>query len=118
MIVEKQVPYAYGVASMPINGGNMSNQGLEVSVGFTPVRTKDFVWNVSVNTSKNFNKVKSDINENENWKAAVGGNLNKKGYAVSSFWAFDFKGLNPVLLNLTCLQLRRIRRYTRMPQLS
>lgn len=25
MIVEKQVPYAYGVASMPINGGNMSN---------------------------------------------------------------------------------------------
>ena len=95
MIVEKQVPYAYGVASMPINGGNMSNQGLEVSVGFTPVRTKDFIWNVSVNTSKNFNKVKSNINENENWRAAVGGNLNKKGYAVSSFWAFDFKGLNP-----------------------
>lgn len=95
MIVEKQVPYAYGVASMPINGGNMSNQGLEISAGFTPVRTKNFVWNVSVNTSKNFNKVKSDLNEYKNWQAAVSGNLNKNGYAVSSFWAFDFKGLNP-----------------------
>lgn len=25
---------------MPINGGSMTNQGIEVSVGFTPVRTK------------------------------------------------------------------------------
>lgn len=39
--------------------------------------------------------MKSDINENENWKAAASGSLNKNGYAVSSFWAFDFKGLNP-----------------------
>ena len=33
MIVEKEVPYAYGVTSMPINGGSMTNQGIEVSVG-------------------------------------------------------------------------------------
>lgn len=95
MIIQKEVPYAYGVTSMPINGGKMTNQGMEISVGFTPVRTKDFVWSVSVNTSKNFNKVKSDINENKSWQNAVGGNLNKSGYAVSSFWAFEFKGLNP-----------------------
>lgn len=95
MIVEKEVPYAYGITSMPINGGNMSNQGVEISVGFTPVRTKNFVWNVSMNTSKNFNEVESDINENPSWKTAASGSLNKKGYAVSSFWAFDFKGLNP-----------------------
>lgn len=94
MIVEKEVPYAYGVTSMPINGGNMTNQGIEISVGFTPIRTDNFVWNMSVNTSKNFNKIKSTINENKNWRSAVNGSLNKDGYAVSSFWAFDFTGLN------------------------
>ena len=95
MIVEKTVPYAYGVTSMPINGGNMTNRGIEASASFTPVRTKNFVWSMSVNTSKNFNKVKAEMNANENWRAAVSGSLNKEGYPVSSFWAFDFKGLNP-----------------------
>lgn len=95
MIVEKEVPYAYGVTSMPINGGSMTNQGIEVSVGFTPVRTNNFTWSMSINSSKNFNEVKSTVNENENWRAAASGSLNKAGYAVSSFWAFDFSGLNP-----------------------
>lgn len=95
MIVEKEVPYAYGVVSMPINGGNMVNRGLEISAGFTPVRTDNFAWNVSVNTSKNFNKIKSSMNENAGWQMAASGALNKEGYAVSSFWAFEFKGLNP-----------------------
>ena len=95
MIVEKSVPYAYGVTTMPINGGNMTNRGLEISASFTPVRTNDFVWSMSVNTSKNFNKVKSEMTENQSWKMAAGGSINKEGYAVSSFWAFEFKGLNP-----------------------
>ena len=50
---------------------------------------------MSINSSKNFNEVKSTVNENENWRAAASGSLNKAGYAVSSFWAFDFSGLNP-----------------------
>ena len=95
MIVMKEVPYEYGIVSMPINGGNMKNQGWELSVSFTPVRLNDFVWTMSLNSSKNINKIESTMNENENWRSAVGGTLNKKGYAVSSFWAFDFIGLNP-----------------------
>lgn len=95
MIIQKEVPYAYGVTSMPINGGNMSNSGIEFSVGMTPIRTADFVWTLGLNTSKNFNKVESEITENENWRAATGGSINKKGYPVSAFWAFDFVGLDP-----------------------
>ena len=95
MIISKEVPYAYGVVSMPINGGNMTNQGLEISVGATVIRTNNFVWSLSLNTSKNFNEVKSDVEENSNWNAATSGALNKKGYAVSSFWAFEFTGLDP-----------------------
>ena len=92
--MEKEVPYAYGVTSMPINGGEMTNRGLEISFGLTPVRTSNFVWNMSVNTSKNFNKIESEMTENQSWMVAVSGGLNKEGYPVSSFWAFEFAGLN------------------------
>jgi len=94
MIVQKQVPYAYGVTSMPINGGNMLNRGVEIQLGATLIRTNTFSWALSMNTSKNFNRVKSKINENKNWRAAVSGSLNKAGYPVSSVWAFEFAGLD------------------------
>ena len=94
MIVEKQVPYAYGVASMPINGGDMLNRGVEIQLGATLIRTNTFSWALSVNTSKNFNRVESKMNENKNWRTAVSGSLNKAGYPVSSVWAFEFLGLD------------------------
>lgn len=94
MIVQKEVPYEYGVVSMPINGGNMLNWGWELSVGATLIRTKDFTWAFSMNTSKNYNRIKSKINQNKNWQAASSGSLNKEGYPVSAVWAFEFLGLN------------------------
>jgi TonB-linked SusC/RagA family outer membrane protein len=40
-----------------VNAGDMSNQGVEVSLNLTPIKTKDFSWDVRVNWSKNTNKV-------------------------------------------------------------
>jgi outer membrane receptor protein involved in Fe transport len=39
------------------NAGSMTNKGLELSVNGTPVRSKDFEWNIRVNWSENRNKV-------------------------------------------------------------
>lgn len=94
MIVLKEVPYAYGVTSMPINGGDMLNRGLELQIGATLIQSNNFSWSLSLNTSKNFNRVKSDINQNKNWRAAASGQLNKEGYPVSAVWAFEFTGLD------------------------
>lgn len=94
VILQKEVPYEYGVVSMPINGGRLWNKGWELSVMGTLVRTKDFTWNLSLNTAKNINKVDSKINQNKQWKGAVGGGLNKEGFPVNSIWAFEFMGLD------------------------
>src|SRR5260221_1021280 len=40
---------ATGYASKYVNAGNVSNKGFEASLFFTPVRTRDFSWNVNVN---------------------------------------------------------------------
>lgn len=94
MVVSRKIPYENGVVSMPVNGGSMSNSGWDLSFSLVPVRTKDFVWTLGMNTSKVYNKVKSDLEPTGEWTEAASGKLNKEGYAVSSFWAWRFKGIN------------------------
>jgi hypothetical protein len=46
-----------GFGSKTINAGNLQNSGVELQLMFTPVQTADFSWDVSLNWSKNKNKV-------------------------------------------------------------
>jgi TonB-linked SusC/RagA family outer membrane protein len=46
-----------GFGSKVINAAEIKNQGLELQLNFTPVVFKDFNWDVSINYSKNNNKV-------------------------------------------------------------
>ena len=48
---------ATGYASKFMNAGDVRNQGVEISIYATPVRTRDFSWDIRVNWSKNQNKV-------------------------------------------------------------
>lgn len=94
MVISRKVPYENGVSAMPVNGGDMSNSGWDLAVSLIPIRTKNFVWTLGMNTSKVYNKVKSDLESTGKWEEAASGNLNKNGFPVSSFWAFRFKGLD------------------------
>ena len=42
-----------------INAGKIRNMGFEATIGFTPVRTRNFEWNGSLNLATNKNVVKS-----------------------------------------------------------
>ncbi|MCW3466704.1 SusC/RagA family TonB-linked outer membrane protein [Chitinophaga nivalis] len=46
-----------GYPSISVNAGSMENKGLEVVLGVTPIKTKNFNWNIGVNYSKISNKV-------------------------------------------------------------
>lgn len=56
-IVPVEISGATGYTSRVINAGKINNKGLEILVQGTPVKTKDFAWNVSVNWAKNVNTV-------------------------------------------------------------
>lgn len=94
LITEKTVPMEFGVDSTPINSGKMRNRGLELTVSTTLIQNKKWNWTLSLNTSKNWNSVRSTMNENKNWLSATTGALNKQGYPVQSVWAFEFTGIN------------------------
>jgi len=48
-----------GATKMKINTGEISNKGIEVAVGFVPVKTNDFMWTFDLTWSANKNKLLS-----------------------------------------------------------
>ncbi len=46
-----------GYSTVVINAGSIRNNGIEISLGGSPVKTKDFTWNTDFNISFNRNKV-------------------------------------------------------------
>ncbi|MBA2563289.1 MAG: SusC/RagA family TonB-linked outer membrane protein, partial [Chitinophagaceae bacterium] len=50
-------PPESGVGSILINAGNIQNKGIELAIDATPVRTKNFTWNTSLNYSRNRNLI-------------------------------------------------------------
>jgi len=52
------VSYVTGYSSKWVNAGEIENKGVEVQLKGTPIKTKDFSWDVNVNWAKNTSMVK------------------------------------------------------------
>ena len=48
---------AFGYSSIVTNMGSVRNKGIELLVNVTPVKTRDWQWDLSFNWAKNWNKV-------------------------------------------------------------
>ena len=60
-ILNAGISTASGFTSTSVNIGELTNKGIEVLLSGTPVRTKDFNWDASINFAKNKNNVVSLI---------------------------------------------------------
>ena len=56
-IISVPIPYSTGFASMTLNSGVVSNNGVEIQLFGSPVKGKDFGWDVHLNFAKNNNMV-------------------------------------------------------------
>ncbi|HEX2627609.1 MAG TPA: SusC/RagA family TonB-linked outer membrane protein [Chitinophagaceae bacterium] len=56
-ILAVDVTPASGFSTAQINAGNIVNKGIEISITGTPVQSKNFSWDVSLNWARNRNKV-------------------------------------------------------------
>ncbi|MEI7504301.1 MAG: TonB-dependent receptor, partial [Paludibacter sp.] len=100
-LMAKNIPYYAGY----FNGGNtryenvgkVLNQGIELSVGATLLKTKNLTWNVNVNSSYNVNKI-LEIAQGNDVLVQNGEEINsawiaKKGSSISQFYGFKSDGL-------------------------
>lgn len=56
-ILSVTLPSTTGFSSALINAGEVSSKGLEFTLGGTPIKTKDFNWDLNANFSRNTNKI-------------------------------------------------------------
>ncbi|MEO5998294.1 MAG: SusC/RagA family TonB-linked outer membrane protein [Chitinophagaceae bacterium] len=56
-LINIETPPATGYGSKYINAGNIRNRGVELTLGGTPVKSRDFTWDIDLNFSLNRNKV-------------------------------------------------------------
>lgn len=59
VILVVPIAYSTGFASELLNAATITNKGLEITLNTTPVKTKDFRWDLNFNWSRNINKVVS-----------------------------------------------------------
>lgn len=96
-IINQPIALEYGRAGTEINGGRIVNSGVEYTLNITPIRTKDWAWTIGLNSSRNWNKAKTQSTSDiylQDYLAGSTDKVLKKGYDISSFWSFDFRGLN------------------------
>ena len=102
-ILNQEIAQEYGMSRMKLMGGKISNNGVELTINYTPFRTKDLAWTVGLNLSKNWNESGSeDVTANQANKNAKSQYLSgssssplKKGYPIDAFWSYSFAGLDP-----------------------
>ncbi|MEP7318257.1 MAG: SusC/RagA family TonB-linked outer membrane protein, partial [Panacibacter sp.] len=56
-LLQVSLPVATGYSSKYINAGNIQNKGFEFVVNGTPIKNKDFSWDVTLNFALNRNKI-------------------------------------------------------------
>lgn len=101
-IIRQDIAQEYGMSTMPLNGGIITNHGVEFTANFTPIRTDDLAWTIGLNASKNWNRSESDDRTAKADELThvdfLAGNSErplKNGYPLSAFWSYKFTGLDP-----------------------
>lgn len=93
VLSSRNIPRENGMENAIVDGGEMTNTGYDFVVTVIPVRTRDFSWQVSLNTSVTNNAVNKNqrintLNDYLNGSAVV------DGKPFSTFYSYKFKGLN------------------------
>ena len=93
VLASREVPIENGVANAYVDGTTMKNSGYELAVSVTPVRTKDFTWSLSFNTSKVKNTIRNNQRENTR-DDYFNGTAIVSGEKYGTFYGFAFNGLD------------------------
>ncbi|MEP6747965.1 MAG: SusC/RagA family TonB-linked outer membrane protein [Bacteroidota bacterium] len=59
VILVVPIAYSTGFAAQLLNAATITNKGLEITAAATPIKANGFRWDISVNWSRNINKVAS-----------------------------------------------------------
>lgn len=95
LLMARSINQITGYSSQLVNIGEVLNQGVEITLNFVPVKTKDFTWNVDLNFSKNENKIlalNGELDVNGKPKNDIA-NRWFIGYNIDAYYDYQFDGI-------------------------
>ncbi len=99
-ITAQDIGLENGQAQLQMNGGMIYNSGVEFTLSFNPIQTKDFGLNLSFNSSQNWNRggaTTFDETALQNASIYLNGDdqkIIKEGYPIGAIWAWEFSHLD------------------------
>ncbi len=72
LITDVEISGASGYLYKTLNAGEMENKGIDLMISGTPVKTRDFAWNIFVSFNANKNKVLSLYKDVKNYRLTNG----------------------------------------------
>ncbi|WP_211297888.1 TonB-dependent receptor [Prolixibacter denitrificans] len=97
LLLNTPLPTSSGFGSIYKNIGSVQNQGLDIMVDATPVRTNDFQWNATLNLNYNKNKIlhlgENDEDIEMNYWVGGSESILRVGENLSSFYGYRRLGV-------------------------
>lgn len=93
MLLQFPMALSTGFSGYYANVGNMRNQGIEIQLGLTPVRTQDLEWNVTLMGNTVSNKVLKLTTESPELISGV--YSTKVGNPINTFYMAKTAGVDP-----------------------
>lgn len=94
VLASREIPFENGLANGVVSGSTMTNRGYDFVVSVTPIRTRDFQWQLSLNTAVARNDIKKNSRLNQ-LNDYLNGSAIVEGESYSTFCSWNFSGLNP-----------------------
>ena len=100
LLYQTPLPTVWGVNSVWRNVGEVSNKGLEVTIGGDIIRNPEMLWNIEFNWGMNRNKVVSLYGERQeiivtSGTTGVAETILKPGYDIATWYTAEWAGVNP-----------------------
>ncbi|HLZ87167.1 MAG TPA: SusC/RagA family TonB-linked outer membrane protein, partial [Puia sp.] len=82
-ILNRQLDASSGYSYTTINAGSVDNKGIELALGYTVIRNKNWTWDLNANFALNRSKVHDLPADIKNIEVAGGGYTNLGGFAIN-----------------------------------
>ena len=84
-----------GIGSLTTNAGSLENKGIELTIGATVVKTRDFSWETNFNFTTAHNKVLSLAEGVDEIYGDSESNITMPGYSIGQLFLYPTGGIDP-----------------------
>ena len=97
LLFEVPLPQSTGISTRWENIGTMRNNGIELDLTGTIIRTPDFNWDINLNATHYKNEITKMPLDNEGKPKEIVSGTKKlsEGHSIYDFWLRDFVGVDP-----------------------